>query len=503
MAVEVASLKAVLGLDKKDFDTGLKDSQKELTGFSKSISGAMATLGTIGVAVGALSGVTAVIAGWTNAAREAAAINRDLEQTIKSTGGVAGVTADAARDLADSLSRVTNFEDDTIVKGEAMLLTFTKIGADVFPQATETMLDMAQKMGSDLPGAAIQLGKALNDPLKGISALQRVGVTFSATQKQQIKDFMAVNDIASAQRVILSELATEFGGQARAAADPMIQLQNAIGNAGEALGTYFLPILNQIVTSAMPGFLDMIKVLGEVLPQMGAMMAEAIGPVFEFLGSAIVDVAAAFGQLIEGIKSLGAALGFDTEGVTALRVALILVEIPLTIIGGILKALALVLNVVGASFQAMGYVVERVAAGWGRMTGEGTRLGAVGNSLVGVWNGISAALGTLWQWVLNIIEGWRLLIAVLSQPINLPKDITPGSPTPLENGIRGISAAIGAMPQLDLNSKIVPIQQAPTTTSVTNLNMGGQSFSFQGNNANEQALVTLVRVLRNQLAATG
>lgn len=502
MAVEVASLKAVLDLDKKDFDTGLKTSQKELTGFSSSVSSAMATLGTVGAAVGALTAVTEVVSSWTSAAREAEMINRDLEQTIKSTGGAAGITADAARDLANSLSAVTNFEDDSIVKGEAMLLTFTKIGADVFPQATETMLDMAQKMGSDLPGAAIQLGKALNDPIKGISALQRVGVTFSATQKQQIKDFMAINDVASAQRIILGELATEFGGQARAAVDPVIQLQNAMGNLNEALGTYFLPILNQIVSSLLPGFLAALKVLSEVLPAMGAMMAEAIGPTFEFLGSAISDVSAAFEQLLIGVRALGDALGFDTEGVTALRIALILIEIPLTIIGGIFKALALVINIVGAAFQAVAYVITQVSTALGMTNAAASSASNWAKTLANDWGFLTAAMGTLYQWILNIVEGWRLLITTLSQPINLPTDITPGSPTPLENGLRGIGAAISEMPSLDLNSKIVPIQQAPTTSNVTNLNMGGQSFNFQGNNSTDQALIAMLQLLRGKLEAT-
>ena len=62
-----------------------------------------------------------------------------------------------------------------------MLLTFTNIGKDVFPKATETMLDMATAMNSgmtpsaeQLKGVSIQLGKALNDPVEGISALSRV-----------------------------------------------------------------------------------------------------------------------------------------------------------------------------------------------------------------------------------------------------------------------------------------------------------------------------------------
>lgn len=75
-----------------------------------------------------------------------------------------------------------------------MLLTFTNIGGEVFPKATETLLDMATAMsGGMTPGAealtsqAIQLGKALNDPINGITALTRVGVTFTEGQKNMIE----------------------------------------------------------------------------------------------------------------------------------------------------------------------------------------------------------------------------------------------------------------------------------------------------------------------------
>jgi hypothetical protein len=119
-------------------------------------------------------------------------------------------------DLATSLSLVTRFEDDSIVKGESMLLTFTNIGKDVFPAATEAMLNMAQKFGS-MDAASVQLGKALQDPIAGVAALRRVGVMLTDAQEKQIKQFIKVGDIASAQKVILGELNTEFGGLAVAA----------------------------------------------------------------------------------------------------------------------------------------------------------------------------------------------------------------------------------------------------------------------------------------------
>src|SRR4051812_223586 len=108
-----------------------------------------------------------------DAGRESIRTSQALDAVLRSTKSAAGLTANEAQNLANSLAQVTNFEDETVLRGENMLLTFTHIGKDVFPRATESMLNVATAMGTDVQGAAIQLGKALNDPVGGIDALTR------------------------------------------------------------------------------------------------------------------------------------------------------------------------------------------------------------------------------------------------------------------------------------------------------------------------------------------
>src|SRR3990172_2106714 len=258
MAVTVASLQAVLGLDNSGFNKGLSGASKKLDGFLKDFkSGFTAGLGLGAAELGAKAfGVIASgIAGSIAEAKEAIAVNKQLEQTIKSTGGAAGISAQQARDLASSLELVTNFGDDTILAGENLLLTFTNIGSTVFPRATETMLDMSQVMGQDLKSSAIQLGKALNDPIKGIGALTRIGVSFTAAEKEKIKALQKSGDLLAAQTLILDAIAKQgFGGQAKALADPVTQLANAWGNLQEEFGKGILmPILNNLAQAVLPG----------------------------------------------------------------------------------------------------------------------------------------------------------------------------------------------------------------------------------------------------------
>lgn len=499
MPVTVASLQAVLGLDNKQFNEGLKQAGGKLNSFASDFAkgfGMGLGISAFDLGAKAVSALGQTITGSIGAAREAIAINKDLEQTIKSTGGAAGVSADAARDLADSLSRVTNFEDDAIVQGEAMLLTFTKIGKDVFPRAAETMLDMAQKFGG-MKEASVQLGKALNDPLRGVGALQRVGVTFSAQQKEQIKNFMAMNDIASAQGVILDELATEFGGQARALADPIIQLGNAFGNLQEKFGAnILLPALNGLAQVALPAVNAAIDSFKAALPPLTEEELPKLQDLFADLGKQLGEISAGFGQFGEGLNSVAKGLGLVDEHSTALGLVFTAFGkvigaflAPWLLLAKVLGVIGISLSVVFEGFRLLGNAIGMVAS--------------KSDTMMAVWGALQRAGTTLWQIIEIIRLAWVNLINAMSKPITLPTPVTPGSPTPLEMGLRGIGDAIKTMPSLAGAfggvGGMVPMAAGGTTNQTTIINMGGQSMSFSGAGSGEQALVAMVQMLRAQL----
>jgi hypothetical protein len=156
-----------------------------------------------------------------------------LNAVLISTKGIAQQSADALNAHAMALSRTTVFGDDLITSAQALLLTFTKIQGDTFPKATAAVLDMASAMGTDLKSAAIQVGKALNDPILGVSALGRAGVQFSESQKEVIAQLTETGRVAEAQGIILAELRTQFEGSAAAAANTLggaiQQLVNELG----------------------------------------------------------------------------------------------------------------------------------------------------------------------------------------------------------------------------------------------------------------------------------
>jgi len=210
----------------------LRDSMNTAaTGATKLDSG-ISSLSSVMVKLGSALAVGAAFRKLIDATSEAQFAQAQLQSALKSTGFAAGQSITALNDHAVALQRMTAFGDDAINGAQALLLTFTKIRGDVFPKATTAVVDMAQAMGTDLKSAALQVGKALNDPVLGVGALARAGVQFSEQQKEMIKSLVETGNVAKAQAVILKELETQFGGSAQAA-------RNTLGGALSALKESF------------------------------------------------------------------------------------------------------------------------------------------------------------------------------------------------------------------------------------------------------------------------
>lgn len=238
-----ANIKAVITAEDKASRV-LKNFSGGMVSFAKKASFAALGVGTAVAGIGAL-----MVKSFTESENVIAQTNA----VLKSTKSVAGVTAKQVSKLASSMQKVTKFSDEEIQSGENLLLTFTKIGKDIFPQATEIMLDMSQALGQDLKSSAVQLGKALQDPILGVTALRRVGVNFSDAQRDVIKNLVDTGRSAEAQKLIMKELQTEFGGSAKAAgetfAGKLTILRNQIDDVKEGIGQMLVAGLSPLATS--------------------------------------------------------------------------------------------------------------------------------------------------------------------------------------------------------------------------------------------------------------
>jgi hypothetical protein len=248
-----------------------------------------------------------------------------MEAVIKSTGGVAGVTSSHITDLASSLQETTTFADEVTTNAAALLLTFKGVrnemgeGNDVFDRTIRASQDLSALLGKDLNESVMMLGKALQDPETGLTKLTRAGIQFSDQQKDQIKTLAESGDILGAQKIMLAEIESQFGGTAEAMAQTaggkLKQAFNDLGEAGEAIGAEIAPILADVA-----GFVaDIIKKFTE-LPGPIKTAVTLVGGIVAALGPAIWGTGVMLTNLATiGKTKLGTAV---IDGFNSLRTAI-------------------------------------------------------------------------------------------------------------------------------------------------------------------------------------
>lgn len=304
-----ASASAKIDADSTGFRRELKraerDASKSFRAMSKETHGFRRALGGIAKG-GALAGFGAIAAVVHEGSEELVENQKLTAQTgavIRSTGGVARVTARDVSKLSAEIHKKTGVDDAQVTAGQNMLLTFKGVrneagkGAQTFDRATRSAVDMSVALGMDAKDAALQLGKALNDPAKGVTRLTRVGVTFTAEQTKLIEELAKTGKTAQAQAIMLRELESEFGGSAEAYGET---LPAQLARAREA----FAEVSAEIVAEFVPAFEHGIEQAREGIDAMrewaaspkGSEQIEALATGARTLGEAIGVVGGALVQ---------------------------------------------------------------------------------------------------------------------------------------------------------------------------------------------------------------
>lgn len=243
--------------------------RKALAGASNDLNnfgnkaGAAAKKGALALAAMGTA-ATVVALKWTKMAELAAIADQRIVAISRTMGlfgkDTVGVTKRIS-DYADALERETGVTAETIKAAQAKLLTFRQLAmtADVageaFDRATQAAVDMAAAGFGEATTNAVQLGKALEDPIKGVNSLRRSGITFTESEKAKLAVLVQTNRIHDAQKVILTAIETQVKGTASATALSTQRMKNGFGEVTDAIGTKLIPIMN--------GFADAIVKIGE------------------------------------------------------------------------------------------------------------------------------------------------------------------------------------------------------------------------------------------------
>ena len=238
------SIPIVTTYNSTGIDKAAKDIAKAEGGWGK--AGAAIKAATLPAAA-AIAGLGVATVGFIKAGEDAATANANLAQSFKSMGYEEN--AQAAKDYAEALSGTIGVDDEVIKNAQAKLATFSQIArsTDTMGRSTALPADLAAKGFGTMDSAAVLLGKALENPTKGVSALSRVGVELTESQKAQVKALQEAGDMAGAQEIIFKALETQVGGTAEATANDTDKLGVGFSNVGSAIGTALLPVLNAVL----------------------------------------------------------------------------------------------------------------------------------------------------------------------------------------------------------------------------------------------------------------
>lgn len=303
-----------------------------------------------------------------------------LKASLQGTGMAAGRTQQQIEAMAGSLQSKGVFDDESFIDAAGVLTRFRSLRGPLFDQALKLSGDLAAAMGSgEVKGAARMLGRALEDPSRGMMQLRRAGVMLSYSQQQAIKTMMETNNVAGAQSLLMKSVAAMIGkANAELAKTPsgaVRQMKNAISDVGEAIGAILGPSIIAI-SRKIKGVAESIKAyLVDNMESMTQLISGSLIVAGQALSGGFKKLVALFGDTLSGGgersgKSLvDGFMGFVGD------LPLLVTKITLTIEKAFFKMVAVISNLAASLIDSLSSPVSSF------LTGLSSKFGKVGREM--------------------------------------------------------------------------------------------------------------------------
>lgn len=376
--------------------------EKSFDGLGNAANRVGAIMRRVFVGLAATLGPAALFTGAMREAEQFETTMFRIDAIVKATGGAAGRSADELREQARAIARSTLESTEGVLRAQQTLLTFRKVQGDVFDDTIMAAADMAAALGTDMNAAVLQLGKALEDPVTGMTALTRSGTVFTEAQREMVKQMVETGRQAEAQRFILNELQLQYGGAARAAASGLAGAQDSLAQSMQEVR---LAIANSFgVLQAATGFYNAMARTADFLAEnMDRLRSYAIAAAAIFTAvkiPAIIAMTAAAGRLVVALVATRAAM--LRTGVLALVVGA----------GELVFWFTKLVENAGGFGEALRLLAAVGAEVWDRLTQGGE---ALQYALAGAAQGIEAAFMSAWA---SVLEGFDSLTSGLAEGWN-------------------------------------------------------------------------------------
>jgi len=410
------------GLEKigKEFSHTKNESEKLHASTSK-LKGAFTSLNSIAMTMGVGLGLFKIAEYFTSAFEEASKLKVAEEQVktgLESTGYAAGVGFADIEKINKGIYNSSTFTREELMKMSSLLVTFPGITKKNFGAASQIVADMATRMHQDVQSTAIQVGKALQDPVLGMTALRRVGVNLSAEQTEHVKKLVEAGKKEAAQQLILNELQSEFGGSAKSAYDatPLIHYKKMMDEFKDKVGTTLLTVAGALepVFNYVSG---LFSELGDYLEENKADIASIAGFVGGVLKGLVSVVLKPLFNIIawifKGIKD-GNPIIWSLIGAIAAYKAIALGMIAITKLAALWQGIQLIsINVLGDAFLTAS-VKEKLFAAAQWILNAAMDANPVGLIVLA----IAALVAIVWS-AINAYSKWGAALLLVLGPIGL------------------------------------------------------------------------------------
>ena len=238
-----------------------KGTTASLSGTSAAAKGLAAslttTLGPIIALGAAFSTLSSGLRAFSDRERDVAILRQGLENLNAGTNVLKEL-----QEAADRFGKTTLFDQEEFTRGFNLLTSFRKIGVDSYEQIAEAAANVAQLNQTDLSTSFMQLAKALEDPERNLSTLNRSGISFTKDQQKVIKELMKTNRTLEAHTLILDIVNKAYNKTAEAAAVGFAGSLDTLGEEfrdfAEIIGKALVPVLDTSV-KALTAFLQFLN----------------------------------------------------------------------------------------------------------------------------------------------------------------------------------------------------------------------------------------------------
>ena len=422
--------------DPKNAEAGFKKTQSAFGRMSDSIKKHRKAIGVGLTAVGA--GITALGASAVRSAQEEAIGITQLDQALKLVGTSYDAQAGAIERVIAAQQNKTNFGDEA--QREALMGLISVSGDyESAMAALPAVLDLAAGKGMDLGAASTLVARAINGET---SALKRYGIE--------------VEKGADSTEVIAAIMG-KFGGQAEAAADPMVQLKNRVGDLQQEFGKALLPALTILAT-----LLERVTAKLIAFSTEHPLLTQVIFGVVAVLGG----LALVLGPLLLLLPTITASIGimsgaFAVLSVSMLPITAIVLGITAAIVAAIIvyknwdKIILALKNTFTASFTKIKEVFNVVSNAIGSVYSSKWAWLMPGGSLViairfiknnwdTIWSGIKATFATITDAITGTAGAFKDIF------LGIWDGIASGVKSAVNNIINSINAFIRAVNRIKI-----------------------------------------------------